>query len=112
MLLDNFTRRRLEFYLTQKLKAASAWNEEMSDLRARVTVRGFYQTKTLPPWCTLHLHLLIQELPGNELVWEQTVSRRWEGLCGIDGELADDLTSLLAETIGGGLEVQAVQPRE
>ena len=112
VVLDDVTRRLLEFYLTQKLKAASAWNREEPDLRARITIRGFFQAQTRPPACTIHLHLLIEEHPGNELVWEQTVSRRWEGSCGIDGECADDLTSLLADAIGGGLEARTVQLQE
>lgn len=43
---------------------------------------------------------------------EQTVSSRWEGGCGIDGDRADILTALLADAIGGGLEAQTDQPRE
>ncbi|MBT4503503.1 MAG: hypothetical protein HOC74_37575 [Gemmatimonadetes bacterium] len=97
------TRRLLDFYLAQKLKAAEMWSDEAPDYQVSVTIKGYYQTVGDPPRFAIHLLLILQTYPRYDSVGERMLTHTWKG-GGIDGKKADDLTSILADAIGEVLE--------
>lgn len=97
--LTELSRRLLEFYVTQKLKAAGmlAEGETKADYALIVEVREFWLGKHH----SADLHLLVRDLPAEAPLRKTILHQQWRlGPFQIDGPTAEDMTSELCAALG------------